>query len=117
MLQILMTCVNVGMNQPLIELRGKYMLCGSNGPGLNRPPRPAAPPPPGPHIFHYKLSRDNTEVCVDYRTYGNDARFVRRLCQPNAEVFIITMVIYFFFIVKLLNFLYVAELPKQSSQF
>lgn len=25
-------------------------------------------------------------MCVDARTYGNDARFVRRSCQPNAEV-------------------------------
>lgn len=59
------------------------MLCGASAP--NRPPRPAAPPP-GPHIFHYKLPRDNTEVCVDARTYGNDARFVRRSCKSNAEV-------------------------------
>jgi hypothetical protein len=26
------------------------------------------------------------QVCVDARTYGNDARFVRRSCKPNAEV-------------------------------
>ncbi|KAH8373407.1 hypothetical protein KR009_005957 [Drosophila setifemur] len=26
------------------------------------------------------------EVCVDTRTYGNDARFVRRSCRPNAEL-------------------------------
>lgn len=78
-----MATVALSGNQPLLELRGKYMLCGS-GP-TNRPPRPAVPPP-GPHIFHYKLPRDPTEVCVDARTYGNDARFVRRSCKPNAEV-------------------------------
>uniref|UniRef100_T1PIZ5 SET domain protein n=1 Tax=Musca domestica TaxID=7370 RepID=T1PIZ5_MUSDO len=26
------------------------------------------------------------EICVDTRTYGNDARFVRRSCRPNAEI-------------------------------
>lgn len=41
---------------------------------------------PGPFVFFYRLPRDGTEVCVDTRTYGNDARFVRRSCQPNAEV-------------------------------
>ncbi|XP_046681254.1 inactive histone-lysine N-methyltransferase 2E-like isoform X2 [Homalodisca vitripennis] len=81
--KILLATVSMSSNQPLVELRGKYMLCGS-GPS-NRPPRPAVPPP-GPYIFHYKLPRDNTEVCVDARTYGNDARFVRRSCKPNAEM-------------------------------
>lgn len=57
---------------------------------------------PGPFIFFYQWTMDslvsesneltalnlNTvngpEVCVDTRTYGNDARFVRRSCRPNA---------------------------------
>ncbi|TMW49418.1 hypothetical protein DOY81_005504 [Sarcophaga bullata] len=26
------------------------------------------------------------EICVDTRTYGNEARFVRRSCRPNAEI-------------------------------
>ncbi|PNJ67956.1 SETD5 isoform 8, partial [Pongo abelii] len=26
------------------------------------------------------------EMCVDARTFGNDARFIRRSCTPNAEV-------------------------------
>ncbi|XP_054289297.1 inactive histone-lysine N-methyltransferase 2E-like [Macrosteles quadrilineatus] len=80
--KILVATVALSSNQPLVELRGKYMLCGG---GANRPLRPPVPPP-GPYIFHYKLPRDNTEVCVDARTYGNDARFVRRSCKPNAEV-------------------------------
>ena len=41
---------------------------------------------PGPFVFFYRLPRDGPEVCVDTRTYGNDARFVRRSCKPNAEV-------------------------------
>ena len=46
-------------------------------------------PPPGPFIFFYRLPKDGTEVCVDTRTYGNDARFIRRSCKANAEVSII----------------------------
>jgi hypothetical protein len=46
-------------------------------------------PPPGPFIFFYRLPKDGTEVCVDTRTYGNDARFIRRSCKPNAEVSVI----------------------------
>lgn len=56
---------------------------------------------PGPFIFFYQLSLDNStntttlvsgniingpEICVDTRTYGNEARFVRRSCRPNAEI-------------------------------
>lgn len=43
-------------------------------------------PPPGPFLFFYRLPKEGSEVCVDTRTYGNDARFVRRSCSPNAEV-------------------------------
>lgn len=25
-------------------------------------------------------------MCVDARTFGNEARFIRRSCTPNAEV-------------------------------
>ncbi|XP_043261081.1 uncharacterized protein LOC122402396 isoform X4 [Colletes gigas] len=71
-------------NTPVVELRGKYMLSTQH--------RPAHPQGrqhiqrPGPFVFFYRLPRDGTEVCVDTRTYGNDARFVRRSCKPNAEV-------------------------------
>uniref|UniRef100_A0A0A1WLK0 Histone-lysine N-methyltransferase MLL5 n=1 Tax=Zeugodacus cucurbitae TaxID=28588 RepID=A0A0A1WLK0_ZEUCU len=65
---------------------------------------------PGPFIFFYQLpdaeapmqtmNQDGSypplppqpaylkgpEICVDTRTYGNEARFVRRSCRPNAEI-------------------------------
>lgn len=48
---------------------------------------------PTPHIiFHHLVanSTDNTtpvvEMCIDGRSYGNEARFVWQSCQPNAEV-------------------------------
>ncbi|XP_075161487.1 SET domain-containing protein upSET [Haematobia irritans] len=41
-------------------------------------PAQLSPPPPA----YLK----GPEICVDTRTYGNEARFVRRSCRPNAEI-------------------------------
>lgn len=76
---------NLPSGTPVVELRGKYMLSTQHrtahgGSLTTRQQRP------GPFLFFYRLQRDNTEVCVDTRTYGNSARFVRRSCQPNAEL-------------------------------
>jgi len=35
-------------------------------------------------LFYTKLN--GLDLCVDSRLYGNEARFVRRSCTPNAEV-------------------------------
>ena len=35
-------------------------------------------------LFYTKLN--GLDLCVDSRDYGNEARFVRRSCTPNAEV-------------------------------
>jgi hypothetical protein len=35
-----------------------------------------------PHVFFHKTM----DLCVDARRYGNDSRFVRRSCHPNAEL-------------------------------
>ena len=85
--QILVSTAFLTSNQPVIELRGKYMLSTQHRPPSltvfnNKRTRPS----PGPFIFFYRLPKDGTEVCVDTRTYGNDARFIRRSCKPNAEV-------------------------------
>ncbi|RUS88611.1 hypothetical protein EGW08_003637 [Elysia chlorotica] len=37
-----------------------------------------------PFVLFY--SQLDIDLCVDARTYGNEARFVRRSCTPNAEV-------------------------------
>lgn len=77
---------NLPPDTPVIELRGKYMLSTQHrtmshgGSLMTRQQRP------GPLLFFYRLQKDNTEVCVDTRTYGNVARFVRRSCKPNAEL-------------------------------
>lgn len=66
-----------------MELRGKYMLSSQNKSNfqiLDGEKKSV------PFVFLYEISQDGTKVCVDARTYGNDARFIRRSCKPNAEI-------------------------------
>lgn len=103
-----MTTAVVGPNLPIIEVRGKYMLSKSpsspvSGPGGGNLGSVTGGGTGGnsgsgggsgnnqkwsPYVFHHRLSQADhtTEICVDTTTYGNDARFVRRSCRPNAEV-------------------------------
>ncbi|XP_044279170.1 inactive histone-lysine N-methyltransferase 2E isoform X5 [Varanus komodoensis] len=63
----------------IIEYRGKFMLreqFEANGYFFKRP-YPFV-------LFYSKLN--GLEMCVDARTFGNEARFIRRSCSPNAEV-------------------------------
>ncbi|XP_076125265.1 histone-lysine N-methyltransferase SETD5 isoform X11 [Alosa pseudoharengus] len=63
----------------IIEYRGKVMLKQQfevNGHFFKKP---------YPFVLFYSKFND-VEMCVDARTFGNDARFIRRSCTPNAEV-------------------------------
>ncbi|XP_028263070.1 SET domain-containing protein 5 isoform X10 [Parambassis ranga] len=63
----------------IIEYRGKVMLKQQfevNGHFFKKP---------YPFVLFYSKF-NNVEMCVDARTFGNDARFIRRSCTPNAEV-------------------------------
>lgn len=40
---------------------------------------------PYPFVLFYSKF-DGLEMCVDARSFGNEARFIRRSCTPNAEV-------------------------------
>ncbi|XP_057711607.1 inactive histone-lysine N-methyltransferase 2E isoform X2 [Corythoichthys intestinalis] len=63
----------------IIEYRGKFMLrqqFEANGYFFKRP---------YPFVLFYSKF-DGLEMCVDARSFGNEARFVRRSCTPNAEV-------------------------------
>lgn len=85
-IKYLVSTVNLPPNTPVIELRGKYMLSTqhrNSGGSLTTRQHSQRP---GPFLFFYRLHKDNTEVCVDTRTYGNAARFIRRSCRPNAEL-------------------------------
>jgi hypothetical protein len=31
-------------------------------------------------------------ICVDARTFGNDARFIRRSCEPNSSVVLVNII-------------------------
>ncbi|CAH1395373.1 unnamed protein product [Nezara viridula] len=78
-LKILVTTAFIPSNQAIIEVRGKYMLAKATvtqGNGKQ-------------FIFHHRLNgpgSEVTEVQVDATTYGNDARFIRSSCSPNAEI-------------------------------
>ncbi|KAG5309703.1 KMT2E methyltransferase, partial [Acromyrmex insinuator] len=84
-LRFLVATMYLPPNTPIVELRGKYMLSTQHRLQYTQSGRQHVQRP-GPFVFFYRLPRDGTEVCVDTRTYGNDARFVRRSCKPNAEV-------------------------------
>ncbi|CAL1608828.1 unnamed protein product [Knipowitschia caucasica] len=63
----------------IIEYRGKVMLKQQfevNGHFFKKP---------YPFVLFYSKYND-VDMCVDARTFGNDARFIRRSCTPNAEV-------------------------------
>ncbi|KAL0977853.1 hypothetical protein UPYG_G00162180 [Umbra pygmaea] len=63
----------------VIEYRGKVMLKQQfevNGHFFKKP---------YPFVLFYS-NFNEVEICVDARTFGNDARFIRRSCTPNAEV-------------------------------
>lgn len=63
----------------VIEYRGKFMLreqFEANGHFFKRP---------YPFVLFYSKFR-GLEMCVDARTFGNEARFIRRSCIPNSEV-------------------------------
>ncbi|GBP78188.1 hypothetical protein EVAR_50131_1 [Eumeta japonica] len=83
--KILIATRDLKENTPIIELRGKYMLSNQHRPQPQNSSR-AGSQKPGPFVFFYKLPKDNTQICIDTRTYGNEARFVRRSCKPNAEL-------------------------------
>lgn len=83
--KILIATKDLKENTAVIELRGKYMLSNQHRPQIQNSAR-AGSQKPGPFVFFYRLPKDNTEICIDTRTYGNEARFVRRSCKPNAEL-------------------------------
>ncbi|KAG7299685.1 hypothetical protein JYU34_016682 [Plutella xylostella] len=83
--KILIATKDLKESTPVIELRGKYMLSNQHRPQLQNVGR-AGSQKPGPFVFFYRLPKDNTQICIDTRTYGNEARFVRRSCKPNAEL-------------------------------
>lgn len=87
--KILISTREIAPNNPVIELRGKYMLSTQykpQQPTNSQSIKSMSKHNPGPFLFFYRLPNDGPEMCVDTRTYGNEARFVRRSCRPNAEI-------------------------------
>ncbi|XP_037935353.1 uncharacterized protein LOC119669506 isoform X2 [Teleopsis dalmanni] len=108
--KILISNQDIKSNSPIVELLGKCMLqeqfiSQNSHAYINDPPVTTNPlnkvhKTPGPFVFFYHLPNveDHTiegstltqlqgqKICIDCRTYGNEARFVRRSCRPNAKV-------------------------------
>ncbi|KAL1273053.1 hypothetical protein QQF64_028915 [Cirrhinus molitorella] len=77
--KILRAARNLEPETLIIEYRGKVMLRQQfevNGHFFKKP---------YPFVLFYSKFNE-VEMCVDARTFGNDARFIRRSCTPNAEV-------------------------------
>ncbi|XP_023147807.2 histone-lysine N-methyltransferase SETD5 isoform X2 [Amphiprion ocellaris] len=77
--KILRAAKNLEPDTLIIEYRGKVMLKQQfevNGHFFKKP---------YPFVLFYSKFNE-VEMCVDARTFGNDARFIRRSCTPNAEV-------------------------------
>lgn len=78
----LVTTRAVPAQQPLLEVRGKYLSASQF-----RLQNPVFQKRLYPCVLFYKGWPDNEDgVCVDARVYGNEARFVRRSCRPSARV-------------------------------
>ncbi|XP_063147449.1 histone-lysine N-methyltransferase SETD5 isoform X2 [Candoia aspera] len=77
--KILRAARDLAADTLIIEYRGKVMLRQQfevNGHFFKKP---------YPFVLFYSKF-NSVEMCVDARTFGNDARFIRRSCTPNAEV-------------------------------
>ncbi|KAJ8261882.1 hypothetical protein GJAV_G00159520 [Gymnothorax javanicus] len=77
--KILKAVCDLAPDSLIIEYRGKFMLrqqFEANGYFFKRP---------YPFVLFYSKFH-GLEVCVDARSFGNEARFIRRSCTPNAEV-------------------------------
>lgn len=78
----LLTTRAVPAEQPLLEVRGKFLSASQfrlQNPVFQKRLYPCV-------LFYKGWAGDEDGVCVDARIYGNEARFVRRSCRPTARV-------------------------------
>lgn len=79
--QILVAATRLQPGTAIIEYQGKYTLRSQWNTVLVPPALPYLP-----FVLQYNMQKEGLQICVDARTYGNDARFARRSSQSNAEV-------------------------------
>ncbi|XP_042225569.1 uncharacterized protein LOC121868730 isoform X3 [Homarus americanus] len=79
--KILVAATRLCINTAITEFQGKYLLASQWN-----AQQPVSGQPYLPYVLQYHMPKEGLTVCVDARTYGNDARFTRRSCTPNAEV-------------------------------
>ncbi len=89
--QILTASTSMPTSTPIIECKGRLMLSSQFRAQSSSPSKSKVAGTDGgsrlapAHVFLYRLG-DALEICLDGRTYGNDARFCRRSSNPNAEL-------------------------------
>ncbi|KAB7498660.1 Histone-lysine N-methyltransferase 2E [Armadillidium nasatum] len=79
--KILVAATRLQPGTAIIEYQGKYTL-KSQWNTVQVPPAL----PYLPFVLQYNMQKEGLQICVDARTYGNDARFARRSSQSNAEI-------------------------------
>ena len=79
--KVLVATTRLSPNTAIIEYQGKYTL---------RSQWNNVQVPQGlsylPFVLHFNMVKEGLNICIDARTYGNDARFARRSSNFNAEV-------------------------------
>ncbi|XP_068231023.1 microtubule-associated protein futsch isoform X4 [Palaemon carinicauda] len=79
--KILVAATRLTVNTAIAEYQGKYLLASQWNAQQSISGQVYFP-----YVLQYHMPKEGLSVCVDARTYGNDARFTRRSCKPNAEV-------------------------------
>lgn len=79
--KILVAATRLTVNTAIAEYQGKYLLASQWNAQQS-----AGGQVYFPYVLQYHMPKEGLSVCVDARTYGNDARFTRRSCKPNAEI-------------------------------
>ncbi|CAL8093955.1 unnamed protein product [Orchesella dallaii] len=86
-LRTLLAAVRVEPGEAIIEYIGKFLMLTGFQPTSKRSsqgnPNMISPEP---FVFFHQVPKNGMCICIDCRKYGNDARFVRRSCTPNAEI-------------------------------
>ena len=79
--QVLVAATALLKDTAIIEYQGKYLLASQWNSQQTIHGQKYIP-----FTLQYRMRKEGLSICVDARTYGNDARFARRSCNPNTQV-------------------------------
>ena len=73
--------MSVSPEQVVVEYKGRFLLLSEY-----LEDNPVCRTTHQPYVLFYTMPNTNKDIVVDATEYGNDARYVRRSCNPNSEV-------------------------------